>query len=91
MSATFVRSGPIGKTSNSALISCLLSLMTRGKSICRGAKRPRIELLSKTLKVGDNPASGEWTLAPTKDGQGSDLLTFSLDGVTIQSVRELYK
>lgn len=51
----------------------------------------RIELLSKTLKVGDNPASGEWTLAPTKDGQGSDLLTFSLDGVTIQSVRELYK
>ncbi len=51
----------------------------------------RIEHLSKTLKVGDNAASGEWTLPPAKDGQGGDLLTFSLDGVTIQSVRELYK
>jgi hypothetical protein len=26
--------------------------MTRGKSICRGAKRPRIELLSKRCRIG---------------------------------------
>ncbi len=51
----------------------------------------RIEHLSRTLKAGDNPASGEWTLPPSKEGQGGDLQTFSLDGVTIQSVRELYK
>lgn len=51
----------------------------------------RIEHLGKTLRAGDTPASGEWTLPAVKDGQGGELLTFSLDGVTIQSVRELYK
>lgn len=50
----------------------------------------KIEHLAKAGVDVDRPLQGEWVL-PSKEEHSTDLLTFDLDGVTTQSVRELYK
>jgi len=51
----------------------------------------KIEHLAKSGIDGDRPLQGEWTLPPMKDESAHELLTFDLEGVTTQAVRELYK
>jgi hypothetical protein len=51
----------------------------------------KIEHLAKAGLDGERPLQGEWSLPSMKEESASDLLTFELDGVTTQSVRELYR
>lgn len=50
----------------------------------------KIDHLVKAGIDPERPLQGEWILPVLKD-EGPDLLTFELNGVTTQSVRELYK
>jgi len=51
----------------------------------------KIEHLAKSGLDGERPLQGEWSLPPMKDEAAHELHTFELDGVSTQSVRELYK
>lgn len=51
----------------------------------------KIEHLAKAGIDGERPLQGEWTLPALKEEGAQNLLSFELDGVTTQSVRELYK